>query len=208
MTGALDVIEGLLAPTPDSVRLKPGQVRLKPGQVRLKPDSTGHSTSRPGNGGLQADRRTPSGRVRLQPDSDPELHEEVIAALARRTRELRDDVRFLARAGDTDYVYFVEFRGRGVFLRAAPIDVSAILRQVLFDRLHTTVLTSATLAVDGTFEYSRRRLGVRATPTFYVNGTLCDVSFGLEPLERAVEKVLCWAAGGSPLGGTARPTKS
>src|SRR5436309_9599609 len=154
LTGALDVLEGLLAAKPDSVRLKPGP-------VRLKPDSTGHSTSRPGNGGLQADRRTLSGRVRLQPDSDAELHEEVIAALARRTRELRDDVRFLARAGDTDYVYFVEFRGRGVFLRAAPIDVSAILRQVLFDRLHTTVLTSATLAVDGTFEYSRRRLGVR-----------------------------------------------
>jgi protein-disulfide isomerase len=35
-----------------------------------------------------------------------------------------------------------------------------------------------------------RRLGVRATPTFYVNGTLCDVSFGVEQLERAVEKVL------------------
>lgn len=35
-----------------------------------------------------------------------------------------------------------------------------------------------------------RRLGVRATPTFYVNGTLSDVSFGLEQLERAVEEVL------------------
>jgi protein-disulfide isomerase len=34
-----------------------------------------------------------------------------------------------------------------------------------------------------------RRLGVRATPTFYVNGALCDVSFGLAQLERAVEKV-------------------
>ena len=38
-----------------------------------------------------------------------------------------------------------------------------------------------------------QRLSVRATPTFYVNGTLCDVSFGLTQLERAVEKVLCWA---------------
>jgi protein-disulfide isomerase len=35
-----------------------------------------------------------------------------------------------------------------------------------------------------------RRLGIRATPTFYVNGTLCDVSFGLGSLQRAVEKVL------------------
>jgi protein-disulfide isomerase len=38
-----------------------------------------------------------------------------------------------------------------------------------------------------------RHLSVRATPTFYVNGTLCDVSFGLEQLERAVEKVFFWA---------------
>jgi protein-disulfide isomerase len=35
-----------------------------------------------------------------------------------------------------------------------------------------------------------RRLAVRHTPTFYVNGTLCDVSFGVQHLERAVEKML------------------
>ena len=66
----------------------------------------------------------------------------------------------LLRASDGDYVYFVEFRGRGVFLRAAPIDVSAILRELLVDRMRTLVLTSATLTVDGGFEYVRRRLGI------------------------------------------------
>ena len=59
------------------------------------------------------------------------------------------------------YVYFVEFRGQGVFLRASPIDVSAIVRELLLDRMRTTVLTSATLTVDGTFEYIRSRLGIR-----------------------------------------------
>jgi ATP-dependent DNA helicase DinG len=82
------------------------------------------------------------------------------AALARRAGELRDDLRFLLKAGDPDHVYFVEFRGRGVFLRATPIDVSSIVRELVLDRMRTTVLTSATLAVDGTFEYIRRRLGV------------------------------------------------
>jgi len=62
---------------------------------------------------------------------------------------------------ETEYVYFVEFRGRGIFLRAAPIDVSRIVREVLLDKMHTTVLTSATLSVDGTFEYIRSRLGIR-----------------------------------------------
>jgi protein-disulfide isomerase len=35
-----------------------------------------------------------------------------------------------------------------------------------------------------------RRLTVRATPTFYVNGTFTDVSFGLQQLRDAVERAL------------------
>jgi ATP-dependent DNA helicase DinG len=84
-----------------------------------------------------------------------------IAALVRRAGEIRTDLRFLLRASDTDYVYFVEFRGRGVFLRASPIDVSSIVRELLLDKMRTTVLTSATLTVDGGFGYIRDRLGIR-----------------------------------------------
>ncbi|MGE5243829.1 MAG: ATP-dependent DNA helicase [Betaproteobacteria bacterium] len=82
------------------------------------------------------------------------------AALVRRTGEIRDDLRRLLRASEAEFVYFVEFRGQGVFLRASPIDVSAIVRELLLDRMRTTVLTSATLTVDGTFEYIRDRLGI------------------------------------------------
>jgi ATP-dependent DNA helicase DinG len=82
------------------------------------------------------------------------------ATLARRTGQLRDDLRFLLRGNDDAYVYFVEFRGRGTFLRASPIDVSTIVRDLLLDRMHTTVLTSATLTVDGGFDYLRARLGI------------------------------------------------
>jgi ATP-dependent DNA helicase DinG len=80
--------------------------------------------------------------------------------IARRAGEIRDDLRFLLAASDAAYVYFVETRGRGVFLRAAPIDVSQIVRQHLLDRMTATVLTSATLSVAGSFEYARRRLGI------------------------------------------------
>ena len=82
------------------------------------------------------------------------------ASLARRAGQLRDDLRFLLRGGDDSYVYFVEFRGRGTFLRASPIDVSTIVRDLLLDRMQTTVLTSATLTVDGRFDYIRARLGI------------------------------------------------
>ena len=94
-------------------------------------------------------------------DDRRELVVDQIAALVRRCGEIRDDLRFLLKASEAEYVYFVEFRGRGVFLRASPIDVSAILRELIFDRMATAVLTSATLTVDGSFEYVRDRLGIR-----------------------------------------------
>ena len=84
------------------------------------------------------------------------------AALGKRAGEIRDELRFLLRASDPAYVYFVEFRGKGVFLRASPIDVSEIIRDLLLDRMRGTVLTSATLAVDGRFDYVRARLGITA----------------------------------------------
>ena len=81
-------------------------------------------------------------------------------SLSRRAGEVRDQLRFIMKAGDPEYVYFFEARGRGRFLRAAPIDVSTILRDVLFDKADATVLTSATLTVDGSFDYMRGRLGL------------------------------------------------
>jgi ATP-dependent DNA helicase DinG len=90
-------------------------------------------------------------------------------SLSRRARELRDNFRFVMKASDPEYVYFLESRGRGLFLRAAPIDVSTIVREVLFDRMTATVLTSATLTVDGSFDYIRGRLGLdRAGQTRFV----------------------------------------
>jgi len=85
---------------------------------------------------------------------------EDVAALARRAKEISEELRFLLRAADPAYVYFVEFRGKGVFLRAAPIDVSSIIQERLTGRFRAAVFTSATLAVDGSFEYIRSRLGI------------------------------------------------
>jgi len=49
---------------------------------------------------------------------------------------------------------------QNVYLQATPIDVAPILKSCLFDNLECAVLTSATLAVGGGFEYMRRRLGL------------------------------------------------
>jgi ATP-dependent DNA helicase DinG len=57
-------------------------------------------------------------------------------------------------------VYFGEVRGRGVFLRAAPIDVAEELQARLYRRTDTIVFTSATLAAQGRFDYFRRQVGL------------------------------------------------
>jgi ATP-dependent DNA helicase DinG len=88
---------------------------------------------------------------------------ESLTGLAGRTLTLTGELAFLMKAESDDHVYFVETRGRGVFLRATPIDVSQRLRELLFDRVHAAVLTSATLSVDGGFAYVKDRLGIEPT---------------------------------------------
>ena len=53
---------------------------------------------------------------------------EALTGLAGRALALAGELAFLMRAEADDHVYFVETRGRGVFLRAMPIDVSARLQ--------------------------------------------------------------------------------
>jgi ATP-dependent DNA helicase DinG len=85
--------------------------------------------------------------------------EEVIA-MARRAAEMRRELAFLLETEEKTYVYWYERRGRGIFLAATPIDVSEILREKLFEPFDTVILTSATLAVGGRFDYLKQRLGV------------------------------------------------
>jgi ATP-dependent DNA helicase DinG len=86
-----------------------------------------------------------------------------LSSLAGRTHGLAQDLAFVLGAEDDGHVCFVETRGRGVFLRATPIDVSARLKELLFDPVRAAVLTSATLAVDGGFAYLKSRLGLEPT---------------------------------------------
>ena len=94
-------------------------------------------------------------------------HSEDLADLTHRIDELHAQLEFLLNAKDPDYVYFLEIRGKGVFLRASPIDVSSIVNEVLIQRYEGIVLTSATLAVDESFDYIRGRLGI--TNSFEMN---------------------------------------
>ena len=90
---------------------------------------------------------------------------EELFALIRRTREVSGQLKFLLEHEDRNIIFWIERRRAAgnrfhVSLQATPIDVGAILRECLWSKLETAVLTSATLAVEGGFDYLQRRLGI------------------------------------------------
>src|ERR1051326_1599832 len=95
---------------------------------------------------------------------------EEIGPLYRRASELSQGLRFVMEEDDENFVFWLEKRGRGCFLQATPIDVSGILAERFFRNIDTAVLTSATLAVAGGFEYTQKRLGVEHARTLVVPG--------------------------------------
>ena len=86
---------------------------------------------------------------------------EELLVIARRAAELRSETAFLFESNEKNYVYWLERRGKGMFVAATPIDVSSILREHLFDAFDTIVMTSATLAVSGRFDFLKQRLGIQ-----------------------------------------------
>ncbi len=98
--------------------------------------------------------------------------------LRKRVARLRSELEFLLESNASNMVYWLERRARGAtekttfavregarttFLQATPIDVSELLRELVFETVPTVVLTSATLTVQGGFEHIRKRLGLGDT---------------------------------------------
>jgi ATP-dependent DNA helicase DinG len=56
-------------------------------------------------------------------------------------------------------------KGAHLALAAVPLDLAAVLREMLFDRVATVALTSATLAAGGEFDFLESRVGLSIDPT-------------------------------------------
>lgn len=100
-----------------------------------------------------------------------------IDSLVRRARQARFDLDFVTSQSERNYVYWIEKRGKGMFLRASPVDVSELLREKLFDKVDTCILTSATLSSSGSFNFVRERLGLDTAKT---SGFTAPSSFDFE----------------------------
>lgn len=85
---------------------------------------------------------------------------EIGTRLVERVEAIQVELNLLVHREAPDLVYMVEVRGRGVFLQAFPIDVSPILRDLLYATCKTQVFTSATLTTDGHFGFFKKRMGL------------------------------------------------
>jgi ATP-dependent DNA helicase DinG len=121
----------------------------------------------------------------LEAELDRVSDAEEAPGLQARAAAMRADLEFMLESNASNMVFWIERRGHGAgaanpsesdtsarsarhprsgarttFLQATPIDVSELLHELVFDRIPTAVLTSATLTVQGGFEHLRRRLGL------------------------------------------------
>jgi ATP-dependent DNA helicase DinG len=120
---------------------------------------------------------------RMEAEMDQLAEVEEAPGLKRRVERLRSELQFMLESNDSNMVYWLERRisgptdrsqasgrssgfraqSRTTFMQATPIDVSELLRELVFEQIPTVVLTSATLTVQGGFEHLRRRLGLQET---------------------------------------------
>jgi ATP-dependent DNA helicase DinG len=101
------------------------------------------------------------------------------SGLEKRIARLRTELEFLLESNASNMVFWLERRAgpdstsaqkparsaprsqsRTTYIQATPIDVSSLVRELVFDQTPTVVLTSATLTVQGGFKHLRRRLGL------------------------------------------------
>ena len=103
---------------------------------------------------------------------NPEQRQDLVAA-SDRLIALADGVETWRTQRLEESVYWVEVthrrHWRRVTLSAAPVDVGPVLREQLFNKVRTVVMTSATLATGGdSFDYFKSRVGLTQAKTLWL----------------------------------------
>lgn len=113
---------------------------------------------------------------RLEVSESTENHSQLLKELrgvVRRLENMLDGMLLTLRPHvEIETVRWIERRGSRPFagmpfpvgLSAVPLNLASVLKESLFDRVDTVILTSATLATGGTFEFLEERLGLALQP--------------------------------------------
>ena len=123
----------------------------------------------------------------LQLEVDTHEEEMEVKAFANRALSMAAAVRVNLEQSAEGFVYWAERENMRYRLVASPIDVAGTLRDNLFGKTETIVLTSATLSAAGSFTYIKNRLGLDAptellldSPFDFEKQTLLYIAPGLD----------------------------
>jgi len=87
-----------------------------------------------------------------------------LAGLAQRAGKQAGDLDFLLRQDEKGFVYYSEARPKSLILRASPIQINSLMREIFYPSLESIIFTSATLTVshkkEPSFEYFKARMGL------------------------------------------------
>ena len=104
---------------------------------------------------------TPLSSVSLSPTPGARVSEIIssVSVLAREVGALVDKAGFLLGVEEDGYVYWAQARAGGIHLRALPIDLGHGLYRSVYGSFKSVVITSDTLAVEGSLDYLAESLG-------------------------------------------------
>lgn len=80
--------------------------------------------------------------------------------LAKRWKNIFTDAKEIMACDKDNWVYWTEQTKRNIVIGASPIELATELSAEIFERIPTTILTSATLSTNGNFDFLKSRIGI------------------------------------------------
>jgi ATP-dependent DNA helicase DinG len=93
----------------------------------------------------------------LSPSVDQQPVSEVLVG---RSQEMSCAIREIVEQRDPSLVYWYDIGQHAVFFHGTPVQIDSIMQQEVFSKTPSSVFTSATLSVAGSFDFVRRAMGI------------------------------------------------
>jgi ATP-dependent DNA helicase DinG len=138
--------------------------------------------------------------------SDSKEEENQLAALSKRYLETVKQIRRFLKCEEKNYAYWGELRTRrkkpSTLVCIKPIDVSAALQEIIFNKKFPVILTSATLSANQSFQHFKERVGATETkerlvdsPFDYESNTRLLIPHDIPDPGTKVEEYERWVVG-------------
>ncbi|MBU4486164.1 MAG: DEAD/DEAH box helicase family protein, partial [Candidatus Delongbacteria bacterium] len=113
-----------------------------------------------------------------------------IKSIIEQTEEVYESLEFFLNSKRDNYVFWYEITGgeskENLSLYAAPLDVSAILKNDLYENMKSIIFTSATLTIESRFKYMARKLGLDDYSEERLNFLMLGTPFDLKSQLRII----------------------